>query len=93
MPRAVIARLNFEQVDSSEALDNFRHRGDFKASRKSGVFQPIAPLTPADITQNFIEDMGFHDLLTNIKKMREQLKSRIAEFNQSANDTIPPTNP
>jgi hypothetical protein len=93
MPRTIIARLNFEHLDSSEALENFRHRGDFKASRKSGVFQPITPLTPADVTQNSIADMGFHDLLANIQKMREELKSRIAEFNQPANDTIPQTNP
>jgi len=92
MPRTVIARLNFEHLDSSEALENFRHRGDFKASRKSGVFQPITPLTPADLTQNSIADMGFHDLLANIQKMREEMKSRIAEFNQPANDTIPQTN-
>jgi hypothetical protein len=93
MPRTVIARLNFEQLDSSEALENFRHRGDFKATRKSGVFQPIVPLTPADMVQNSIADMGFHDLLANIKKMRDELKSIIAEFNQPANDTIPQTNP
>ena len=93
MPRTIIARLNFEQLDSSDALENFRHRGDFKASRKSDVFQPITPLTPADIAQNSIEDMSFHDLLANIQKLREELKSRIAEFNQSANDTIPQSNP
>jgi hypothetical protein len=93
MPRTVIAQLNFEKLDSSDALENFQHRGDFKASRKSGVFRPITPLTPADIAQNSIADMSFHDLLANIKKLREELKSRIAEFNQSANDTIPQSNP
>jgi hypothetical protein len=93
MPRAIIARLNFEQLDSSEALENFRHCGDFKASRKSGVFQPIVPLTPADMVQNSVAEMDFHDLLANIKKMREELKSRIAEFNPPANETILLTNP
>jgi hypothetical protein len=87
MPRTIIARLNFEQLDSSDALENFRHRGDFKTSRKSGVFQPITPLTPADIARNSIADMGIHDLLANIQKMREELKSKITELTQRANDT------
>jgi hypothetical protein len=93
MPRAAIARLNFEKLDSSEALENFRHRGDARGSRKSGVFQPIIPLTPADIAQNSIENMAFHDLLTNIQKMREELKAKIAELSQRISDTIPQTNP
>src|ERR1035437_6899626 len=91
MPRANIAKLNFEQLDSTEALDNFRHRGDFKATRKSGVFQPITPLTPADIAQNSIDNLGFHDLLANIQKMREELKSKIAELTQRASDALPQT--
>jgi hypothetical protein len=93
MTRAVITRLNFEKLDSCEALENFRHRGDARGSRKSGVFQPVTPLTPADITQNSIENMAFHDLLANIQKMREELKSKIAELSQRISDTIPQTNP
>ena len=92
MPRTIIARLNFEQLDSSDALENFRHRGDFKASRKSGVFQPIIPLTPADIAQNSIADMNFHDLLASIQKMRGELKTKIAELTQRVNDILPQTN-
>jgi hypothetical protein len=91
IPRAVIARLNFEQLDSSEALENFRHRGDFKATRKSGAFQTITPLTPADIAQNSIENLGFHELLANIQKMREELKSKIAELTQRVSNTLPQT--
>jgi hypothetical protein len=93
MPRAVLARLDFERLDPSDAMENFQHRGDFKASRKSEAFVSITPLTPADITQASIEDMGFHDLLTNIQKMREDLKSRIAELNQRGGDTFPQISP
>jgi len=91
MPRAVINRLNFEHLDPSEALDNFSYRGDFKATRKSGVFQPITPLTPADVTQNSIENLGFHDLLGNIRMMRQELKSQIAGIMQRISDTLPQT--
>jgi len=93
MPRAVVTRLDYDRLDPSDAIDNFQHRGDFKASRKSETFQSITPLTPADISQTSIEDMGFHDLIVNIQKMREELKSKITELTQRANDTILQTNP
>jgi len=49
MPRGVMKRLNFNLLDPSDAMENFLHRGDFKASRKSGAFVPITPLAPADL--------------------------------------------
>lgn len=93
VPRAVVAQLDFDRLDASDAMENFKHRGDFKASRKSEAFQPITPLTPADIVQVSIQDMGFHDLLANIQKMREELKARIAELSPRADNTIPQTSP
>jgi hypothetical protein len=93
MPRTVIARLNFIKLDSSEALENFPHRGDFKASRKSGVFLPITPLTPADIAPDCIEDIGFQDLLANVQTMREELKSQVAQLNHRVSHTISQSNP
>ncbi|MEW6303790.1 MAG: tellurite resistance TerB C-terminal domain-containing protein [Verrucomicrobiota bacterium] len=49
LPRAVAKKLNFNRLDPSDAMENFLHRGDFKASRKSGAFVPITPLTPVDL--------------------------------------------
>ncbi len=49
MPRAVVRQLNFERLDPSDAMENFLHRGEFKASRKSGAFVTITPLTPVDL--------------------------------------------
>ena len=80
MSRSAVARLNFDQLDASDALENFQHRGDFKASRKSESFNSIVPLTPADIAHNSIEEMSFQNLLATIQKMREELKSKIAEI-------------
>ncbi len=89
MPRTVVARLDFEQLDPSDTMESFQHRGDFKASRKSENFNLIIPFTPADIAHNSIEEMSFHSLLATIQKMREELKLRIAEMNQSAGEIIP----
>lgn len=93
MPRAAMTQLDFDRLDASDAMENFQHRGDFKASRKSEAFQPITPLTPADIVQASIEGMDFHDLLANIQKMRAEMKSKIAELSQSASETILQTSP
>ena len=93
MPRTTIARLDFERLDPSDALDNFQHRGDFKATRKSGAFQPITPLTPSDITHHTIEDMGFRDLLAAIQKMRQELKAQIAELTPGTHDALPQASP
>ena len=49
IPRGVLNNLNFDYLDPSDAMENFLHRGDFKASRKSGAFVPITPLAPADL--------------------------------------------
>ncbi len=49
IPRGVLSNLNFNYLDPSDAMENFLHRGDFKASRKSGAFVPITPLAPADL--------------------------------------------
>src|SRR5262249_48883224 len=83
MPRNALAFLDFSQVDPSDAMDNFRHRGDFKASRKSEAFQPIVPLTPADIPKSPSTHLGFQELLASIRSMREQIKTEIANFTES----------
>ena len=88
MPRAVLTRLDFDQLDPSHAMDQFHHRGDFKASRKLEAFQPIAPLAPADIVQLSNEEPGFDELLANVQRMSEELKSQIAELSGRASDTI-----
>lgn len=49
MPKGTLKKLNFNLLDPSDAMENFLHRGDFKASRKSGAFAPITPLAPSDL--------------------------------------------
>lgn len=49
IPRAVVVRLDFKHLDPSDSLANFLHRGDVMASRMSGEFVAISPLSPADI--------------------------------------------
>jgi hypothetical protein len=78
MPRAIVVRLDFDKLDPSDAMENFLHRGNFKASRKTGAFQPITPLTPADIPQTSTAAMGFSDLVVSVQRVREELRSKLA---------------
>ena len=84
MPRAVIADLDFEKLDPSDAMENFLHHGNFKASRKAGAFQPITPLTPADVARTSSEDMGLTDLLAAIQRLREELQAELAALRPAA---------
>jgi hypothetical protein len=88
LPRGVIARLEFDRLNASDAMLNFQHRGDLKTSRKSEAFESIIPLSPDDVIRTSISDMGLAEVLANIQKMRKELKSRIAELSQCANDPI-----
>jgi hypothetical protein len=75
IPRAVAAKLDFRQLDPSDSMDNFLHRGDFKASRKAETFQQISPLTPADIANTQTEDLGLPEALARVQAMRQDLRN------------------
>lgn len=93
MPRSVVSQLNFSQLDPSDALENFQHRGDFRASRKSENFNPIVSLMPADITTDSIEAMSFDNIVARVQKMREELKSKISEIDSISVLSVPQINP
>jgi len=80
MPRAVVSRLDFDGLDPSDSFENFGHRGDFKASRKTEAFLPIVPLTPADIPQDSGQRESLDELLAHSRKVREELSARFTEI-------------
>jgi hypothetical protein len=93
MPRADVAPLNFDRLVPSDAIEAFQHRAEFRASRKTEAFQPITPLTPADIVPTSGEESSFQNLLASVQKMREELKSELAELNPAMTGPIPETHP
>ena len=85
MPRTVVARLAFEHLDPSSALENFQHRGDFKASRNSEAFQPIVPLRPGDLTAGGDgKKMSFRETLAQAKTLRSELQATLLQFRPNA---------
>jgi hypothetical protein len=49
IPRQGLDALDFARLDPSDAMANFRCRGDAMVSRKSGAFTTIEPLHAADL--------------------------------------------
>ena len=72
--RSQIEHLDFEHLDSSDAVQNLRHRGDVMTSRRSGEFIPIIRLSAADVTPPPPEEMDFRSLVAHVKELREQIK-------------------
>jgi len=76
MSRTVVDQLDFEWLDPSDSMANFLHRGDFKASRKSGAFGSIVPLVPSDLPRHNTARSGVTtELVTHLKYLRGELKS------------------
>ncbi len=79
--RAKFEHLDFDRLDPSDSLENFLHRGDFKASRKTEAFQPIDPLTPADLPAISSEErISSSDLLARVKQVRDELRLQLVEL-------------
>ena len=78
--RTAAAKLDFERLDPSDAVDSFQGRGDFKATRKSGAFLPITPLTPSEILQETPGSLRFDELLTKVRQLRMELQEECGEL-------------
>lgn len=76
--RTALGRLDFEHLDPSDAMESFPHRGDAKSSRKSGEFERITPLTPADLPQTSPENVDFRDSLATLRRVRDDSPRTIA---------------
>ena len=75
MPRKTVAGLNFENVSAANAIDGFVHRGNFKVSRRAGAFQPIVPLTPADLHHATVNEMDVPNLFARIRSLRGAMRT------------------
>lgn len=85
IPRADVLRLDYERLDPSNAMENFLHRGELKASRKTGAFESIIPLTVADLPQAPHETLNLGLILARARQLREELRAEIKAFNSPPN--------
>ena len=77
MPRQILERLDFARLDPSDSMENFMHRGDAMASRKSGDFTTIVPLKPSDAAQDTPAKLSLNDALKRVREMRAEVSAKL----------------
>jgi len=114
VPRVVMAQLDFDRLDPSDAIENFLHRGDLKVTRRSDatelatpsqrailpivsgvravVFESITPLTPEDLPRLSPEGMDFHDLITTVRRLKDELRTELEKLSPQPSLAAPPVN-
>jgi hypothetical protein len=72
--RAGFASLALDNVDPSDAIEGFVHRGDAKASRKTGSFVPVEPLGLEDLALSSSTSGRFEDALAKLRRTRDEVR-------------------
>ena len=76
-PRQALDQLDFARLDPSDSMENFTHRGDVLASRKSDEFVAIVPLKPEDIAGDQPAQLNLTDVLNRVRDMRDKISARL----------------
>lgn len=92
IPRPVLERLDFSQLDPSDSMGNFMHRGDVMASRKSAEFVAVAPLQPADIVGDDPAQCDLSGALVRVRALRKEISAKM-KTRKSETKPPPETNP
>jgi hypothetical protein len=88
IPRGTLKSFNFDELDPSDSVMSLTHRGDLKASRKTGDFEFINPLTVSDLAQETSERTDFHTILAAAQSIRAELEKQCADLNPQAEDVL-----
>jgi hypothetical protein len=83
--RTKFQELQHDRLDPSEAVEGFLHRGDFKASRRSGAFQPIVPISYAELTDSGTAALGLEELQAQLRVVADRIGGKLKE----SSDTEP----
>ena len=75
IPRAAAANLDYGQLDPSDTLESFIHRGDFKATRKTEAFFRIVPLTLGDVLTESEKQSPFTALVAQARQLRVEIQA------------------
>lgn len=90
IPRATLNTLNFDLLDPSDAIMAMTHRGDLKASRKSGDFEFITPLSIDDLPCHAVPaDTPIPALINTARRLRADLVEQLAALNTSSANATP----
>lgn len=85
MHRSAHEQMDYTTLDPSDAIEDFLHRGDFKASRKLEDFVGIVPLTPEDISEFSDPPKTLEDTIAMLRKLKAEICSASAQLASNQN--------
>jgi hypothetical protein len=71
--RATLNGFDFDRLDPSDSVLSLAHRGDLKASRKTGDFEFVVPLSAADLPHATNARSDYRSLLTEVQRLKADL--------------------
>ena len=83
IPKSIITDVDLNNVDPSDCVESYVHRGDFKATRKSEVFKSIVPLTVVDVPCESENELSFEELESSIDRMLYEFGNRKLSWGSS----------
>lgn len=73
--RSAFSNLALDKVDPSDAIEGFVHRGDAKASRKTGSFVPIEPLRLEEVATPQNRSARFDEAIEELRRERDEIRN------------------
>lgn len=92
-PRSRISELNFDRIDPSAAIEGLQHRAKFSGGRKSGAFEAILPLLPADVVHEEVGSMTLDQLVHKARRLVAEMQAKTSELKRGPAVEIEEPNP
>ena len=83
IPKSIITDVDLDNIDPSDCVESYVHRGDFKATRKSDVFKSIVPLTIVDVPCESENELSFEELESSMDRMLHEFGNRKLSWGSS----------
>ena len=82
--RSDLKNMNFEQLDASDTIETLACCSDFKATRKTGAFQPIIPIKYEHVALVSDELNDMDALLSRSVNLRNELKEQLGQLHEAS---------
>lgn len=76
LPKLIITEVDIDNVDPSDCIESYVHRGDFKATRRSEAFKSIVPLTVVDVPCESENELSLGELESSMDRMLQEFSNR-----------------
>ena len=88
LPKSIITEVDLDNVDPSDCVESYVHRGDFKATRKSEAFKSIVPLTVADVPIESENELSLEELESSVDRMLQEISNRKIGWSSKSQEVL-----